>query len=67
MTKAIKFVRPLTPREKQVLSWVKAGLANKEIARKLQISPGVVKRHIEKLFLKSGAFSRKAFLKHSHK
>ncbi len=48
----------LTPRETQVLSAIADGLGNKEIARRLEISPHTVKFHIESLLRKLGARSR---------
>jgi len=48
----------LTPREGEVLSLIAAGLANQEIARKLFISEGTVKTHINNLFGKIGARDR---------
>ena len=48
----------LTPREGEVLTLIAAGLANQEIARKLFISEGTVKTHINNLFGKIGARDR---------
>jgi len=48
----------LTPREGEVLTLIAAGLANQEIARKLFISEGTVKTHINNLFAKIGARDR---------
>ena len=48
----------LTPRETEVLSAIADGLGNKEIARRLEISPHTVKFHIESLLRKLGARSR---------
>ncbi len=48
----------LTPREADVLAAIGEGLSNKEIARRLDISPHTVKFHIESLFRKLGARTR---------
>jgi two-component system, NarL family, nitrate/nitrite response regulator NarL len=48
----------LTPREVEVLTWVGAGLSNKEVARQLGISAHTVKFHMEAAFRKLGAASR---------
>ncbi len=48
----------LTGRERQVLSFVFKGLANKEIADQLQISESSVKGTLQQLFRKTGARTR---------
>src|SRR5258706_9157202 len=48
----------LTPREVEILSLIAAGLGNKAIARKLDISLHTVKFHLESLFRKLGAGTR---------
>ena len=48
----------LTPREHQVVSLVAEGLTNAEIAQKLWISPGTVRRHLENVFAKLGVHTR---------
>jgi DNA-binding CsgD family transcriptional regulator len=48
----------LTAREAEVLAGVADGLANKEIAAALAISPRTVEKHIESILRKSGARSR---------
>jgi DNA-binding NarL/FixJ family response regulator len=49
---------PLTPREQEVLQLLAAGLSNKEIARRLEISEHTAKFHVAKLLQKLGALSR---------
>lgn len=44
--------QPLTPREAQVLHAIEQGLSNKEIARRMDITPETVKSHIKKIYLK---------------
>jgi len=48
----------LTAREREVLALVAAGLANKEIARRLKISEHTVKFHVAAILAKLGAQSR---------
>ena len=48
----------LTPREREVLSLVAAGLCNKRIATDLEISTGTVKTHVKSILAKLGTNSR---------
>ena len=48
----------LTERERQVLSFVFEGLANKQIADRLQISETAVKATLQQLFAKTGVRTR---------
>ena len=48
----------VTDREAEVLRLVIAGLANKEIAAALRLSPRTVEKHVENLLRKTGARSR---------
>jgi DNA-binding NarL/FixJ family response regulator len=48
----------LSPRERDVLALLADGLANKQIARRLGISPNTVKTHVQLLFEKLDASSR---------
>jgi DNA-binding NarL/FixJ family response regulator len=48
----------LTPREVEVLRLVRAGLANKQIARKLDISERTVKAHLTSAFQRIGVVDR---------
>jgi DNA-binding NarL/FixJ family response regulator len=48
----------LTTRERQILDAVACALTNRQIARKLDISEGTVKRHLYNIFNKLGATSR---------
>jgi two-component system, NarL family, nitrate/nitrite response regulator NarL len=48
----------LTERERQVLSFVFEGLANKEIAGRLQVSETSVKASVQQLFAKTGVRTR---------
>jgi HD-GYP domain-containing protein (c-di-GMP phosphodiesterase class II) len=55
-------VRPagLTPREVEILRLLARGLLNKEIARRLQITPKTVGNHVEHIYAKIGVSSRAA-------
>jgi DNA-binding CsgD family transcriptional regulator len=48
----------VTAREADVLRLVAEGLANKEIASRLYLSPRTIEKHVESLFRKTGARSR---------
>lgn len=48
----------LTPRETEILAMLADGLANKEIAVRLNISSHTVKSHVQSLFSKLGADTR---------
>jgi len=48
----------LTKRERQVLAAAAAGATNAEIAAKLVIAPGTVKKHLDNIYNKLGAANR---------
>jgi DNA-binding NarL/FixJ family response regulator len=50
----------LTPREVEVLALVARGLANKEIARRLGVTPKTVSNHVEHIYAKIAVSSRAA-------
>ena len=50
----------LTPREREVVVLVAEGMTNAEIARRLWISPGTVRRHLENVFRKLEVHTRTA-------
>ena len=54
--------RRLSRRENQVLDVVAEGASNGEIAQRLSISPGTVKKHLENIFGKLDVASRTAAL-----
>lgn len=49
---------PLTDREREVLGLVRAGLANRQIARRLGISESTVKAHLTSIFAALGVSDR---------
>ena len=51
-------VEPLSPREKEVLELMAAGLSNAEIAARLFLSPNTLKAHTQNIFGKLGVHSR---------
>jgi ATP/maltotriose-dependent transcriptional regulator MalT len=48
----------ISDRELEVLRELAAGYSNKEIARRLEVSPNTVKTHVARLFEKLGASRR---------
>lgn len=55
-------LRLLTARERQVVSCVCAGLGNKQIAAKLNISTWTVAAHLRRIFAKLGVDTRAAMV-----
>jgi len=51
-------LEPLSQRENEVLNLINQGLANKEIAKKLNLAPATIKAHIRNLYGKIEAKSR---------
>ena len=51
---------PLTPREREVLDLVAEGLRNADVAERLSIAPGTVRRHLENAYAKLGVHTRTA-------
>jgi DNA-binding CsgD family transcriptional regulator len=51
---------PLSEREAEVLRLVAAGLANREVAERLVVTPATVKKHLEHIYTKLGVHSRTA-------
>jgi DNA-binding NarL/FixJ family response regulator len=51
-------IRLLTPREEQVVALVAEGLANRQIARELNLSEHTVKKYLFRIFEKLGVSSR---------
>jgi HD-GYP domain-containing protein (c-di-GMP phosphodiesterase class II) len=50
----------LSQRERDVLHWISLGASNKEVARKLSISPSTVRTHVESVFRKLECTTRAA-------
>ena len=55
-------LRPLTAREREIVALLRAGLTNAEIAVRLSIAPGTVRRHLENVYGKLGVHTRTAAL-----
>jgi LuxR family maltose regulon positive regulatory protein len=51
-------LEPLSPREREILSFIANGASNQEIAETLVIAPNTVKRHIGHILAKLGASNR---------
>ena len=56
--RAAEVLAVLTGREREVLDLVAEGLTNKEIARRLAVSPATVKAHVERIIAKLGVSDR---------
>jgi len=52
----------LTGRQREIVGWAGRGMSNKQIARKLQISPETVKTHLQHAFQRGGVHSRIALV-----
>ena len=52
------WTEPLTPRERQILQLIRAGLSNREIAEKLVVTLNTVKKHSSNIYNKLGVRSR---------
>jgi len=50
----------LSPRELQILAYLRAGLSTADTARLLWVEPGTVRKHLENAFAKLGVHSRTA-------
>lgn len=49
---------PLTARQRQILQYVAAGHTNSQIATRLELSEGTVRKHLENIFLRLNVLSR---------
>ena len=52
--------RSLTTREEEVLSWVRRGKSNQEIALILNVGVNTVKKHLQNIYVKLGVNNRTA-------
>jgi DNA-binding NarL/FixJ family response regulator len=48
----------LTPREREVLSWLARGSTNRQIGLALDVSPRTIEKHVERILAKLGAANR---------
>ena len=55
-----QWVPPLSPREQEILDLVAEGKSNTEIAERLWISRGTVRKHLEHIYAKLGVHTRTA-------
>ena len=55
---AADIIEPLSPREREVLQLIAAGLTNQEIAQELVLSSNTVKVHTYNIYSKLGVHSR---------
>jgi|SRR5215210_631891 len=53
-------VSPLTSRQQEVMQYVAAGFTNAQIARRMRVSEGTVRKHLENVFARLGVTSRTA-------
>jgi LuxR family transcriptional regulator, maltose regulon positive regulatory protein len=58
MASTIDLVEPLSERELEVLRLIAAGLSNGEIARRLVVAEGTIKKHTHNIFGKLEVESR---------
>jgi LuxR family maltose regulon positive regulatory protein len=61
----VDLIEPLSKRESEVLQLISHGLSNREIAQKLFISPGTVKKHTSNIYGKLGVHSRTQAVGHA--
>jgi DNA-binding NarL/FixJ family response regulator len=52
----------LTGRQREIIGWAAQGLSNKQIARRLNISPETVKSHLQNAYERGGVHSRTALV-----
>lgn len=62
-----KFTEKLTTREYQVMEFAVAGMSNKQIASKLNITEGTVKIHLHRAYAKLNVKNRMELLLYAHK
>lgn len=57
----------LTGRQREILCWVANGLSNKEIGRRMGISPATVKTHLQNIFERTGVSGRRRIVAQAHR
>jgi DNA-binding CsgD family transcriptional regulator len=55
-----KYGAPLSPREREVASWIATGLSRQQIAHQLGVGEETVKTHLQNIYSKTGVTSRHA-------
>lgn len=63
---ALAIAASISPREQEVLRLLGAGLSNREIADKFNISVSTVKTHLENIYIKLGVNSRTQAIAQAH-
>ncbi|MGN6283258.1 LuxR C-terminal-related transcriptional regulator [Frateuria sp.] len=58
-------IAPLTDRQREIVRWVAQGLSNKEIGRRMGISPTTVKTHLHNIFERAGINGRQQLTVHA--
>ncbi|HET6804647.1 MAG TPA: response regulator transcription factor [Frateuria sp.] len=58
-------IGPLTDRQREIVRWVIQGLSNKEIGRRMGISPTTVKTHLHNIFERAGISGRQQLTVHA--
>jgi DNA-binding NarL/FixJ family response regulator len=53
-------IAPLTQRQREILQFVAVGMGNQQIARRLDLSEGTVRKHLENIFARLEVTSRTA-------
>jgi DNA-binding CsgD family transcriptional regulator len=54
----------LTAREREILGLVAEGSTNAEVAERLWVSPGTVRKHLDNIYAKLGVHTRTAAVTH---
>jgi DNA-binding CsgD family transcriptional regulator len=62
---AARNLEKLTDRQREIVRWAAQGLSNKEIGRRLGISPTTVKTHLQNIFERVGISGRRQLVLHA--
>jgi DNA-binding CsgD family transcriptional regulator len=50
--------KPLTPRQNEIVNYLRSGMTNKQIGKALGVSPETVKTHIRHIIMRTGLKNR---------